>query len=119
MIPLGNDTFTVLRASLVVDARDGGETRDWANASQIVVSNAKVNPFQLAEKLNWEINAEREYARTGLKFFAPPSSGFEVLHTDRILYNGEIYEVFGHPQVWTDFEGNPDHWEFVAQLKEG
>lgn len=116
MVPLGKDTFTILRASLVEDPSDGSWYRDWTNAEEIVVENAKVNPFQLAEKLNFEINAEREYARTGMKFFAPPT---EVFSTDRILYRGEVYTVFGHPQTWTDFEGNDDHTEFVAQLKEG
>lgn len=117
MYPLGNDTFTVLRAPLVTDPRTGSQKRDWANAQQIVVTNAKVNPFQLAEKLNFEINAEREYARTGLKFFYPPQH--QILHTDRIEYNGQLFDVFGHPQIWTDFEGRPDHGELVAQLKEG
>lgn len=115
-IPLGDDTFTVVRAQLIEDPRSGAKYRDWANASRIVVPNAKVNPFQLAEKLNYEINAEREYARTGMKFFYPP---MEIYHTDRIEYDGDTYTVFGHPMVWKDFEGQPDHGELVAQLKEG
>ena len=117
MIPLGKDSFTILRAPLETSSRDGTKYRDWDNATETLVSNAKVNPFQLAEKLNFEINAEREYARTGLKFFAP--SGVSVLATDRVEYRGDIYTVFGHPQVWTDFEGVDDHVEFVCQLKEG
>lgn len=116
MIPLGNDTFVIVRAQLVSDPIDGTQYRDWANATRISVEGSKVNPFKLAEKLNFEMNAEREYARTGLKFFCPP---VQVEPTDRIEYKGDTYSVFGHPQTWTDFEGNDDHTEFVAQLKEG
>lgn len=113
---LGDDTFTIVRAPLVESSRDGSKYRDWANAIRIDVVDSKVNPFQLAEKLNFEVNADREFARTGLKFFYPPTV---ILHTDRIEYKGETYTVFGHPQIWTDFEGVEDHGEMVVQLKEG
>ncbi len=118
MYPLGNDEYVVVRAELVEDSRDGTLYRDWANATRTTVTAAKVNPFQLAEKLNFEINAEREYTRTGLKFFAPPGSLMPEA-TDRIEYRDKTYSVFGHPMMWTDFEGNDHHIEFVAQLKEG
>lgn len=117
--PLGNDTYTILRAPLVVDARDNTSYRDWDNAVEIVVTGAKVNPFQLAEKLNFEINSEREYARTGMKFFGPPNEDELPESTDRILFRDQEWSVFGVPLMWTDFEGELDHIEFVAQLKVG
>lgn len=116
-LPLGSETFTLIRAELVENDRDGSEYRDWDNAEEIEVTGAKVNPYQLAEKLNYEMNAEREYARTGLKFYAP--AGTVALATDRIRYNGIIYLIFGHPQEWKDFEGLGSHVELTAQLKEG
>ena|SRR5688572_12361482 len=117
MIELGRDSFTVVRAPLVTDVRDNTQYRDWDNATSTVVTKAKVNPFELAEKLNFEINSEREYSRTGLKFYAP--AGTSVEYTDRIEYQGRTYAVFGEPQVWTDFEGVQHHVEFVAQLRRG
>lgn len=118
-IPLGEDEYTIVRAPLVSDPRDGSLYRDWDNATEFVVVGAKVNPFQLAEKLQFEINAEREYSRTGMKFFGPPDDEALPQDTDRIEYNGDLYEVFGIPMMWTDFEGNADHVEFVGQLKKG
>lgn len=118
-VPLGNDSYTIVRAPLVADARDGTLYRDWANATEILVNGAKVNPFQLAEKLQFEITAEREYSRTGMKFFGPPDEVSLPEATDRILYKEKVYTVFGQPVMWTDFEGNDDHVEFVGQLREG
>lgn len=115
--PLGSDSFTIVRAELVEDPSDGSKYRDWDNATEIEVTEAKVNPFKLAEKLNYEATAGREFARTGLKFFAP--AGTVVEETDRIIYRGETFTVFGHPQEWTDFDGVPSHVEFVCQIRSG
>lgn len=115
--PLGNDTFVRVRAPLVQNDRDGTYYRDWDNAEELTVNFAMVQPFRLAEKLNFEINKEREFARTGMRFFAPPET--EVLSTDRIIYRGEEYEVFGHEGVWTDFTGREDHIAFLGRRREG
>lgn len=114
---LGNDSFTIIRAQLVENPRDGSLNRDWDNAEEIVIEGAQVQPFRLAEKLNFEIQKEREFARTAIRFFAPP--GTVVLSTDRIRYRGEIYEVFGHDGNWTDFRGREDHVAFIARRQEG
>lgn len=114
---LGNDTFTILRAPLVEDPRDGSKRRDWDNAEEIIVKYAMVQPFRLAEKLNFEISREREFARTAIRFFAPP--GTVVHSTDRVMYRGDEYEVFGHDGNWVDFTGKEDHVAFIGRRQEG
>ncbi len=114
---LGSDTFTIIRAELVENPEDGTFWRDWDNATEIVVKDAQVQPFRLAEKLNFEISREREFARTAIRFFAPP--GTVVHSTDRIRYRGEIYEVFGHDGNWIDFRGREDHVAFIGRRQEG
>lgn len=114
---LGRDEFTILRAQLVQDDRDGSFYRDWDNATSVHVTGAMVQPFRLAEKLNFEIHKEREYARTAMRFFAPPDT--DIQSTDRVIYREESYEVFGHLGVWTDFTGRIDHVAFIGRRREG
>lgn len=114
---LGKDTFVVRRAPLVTNPRDNTQYRDWDNATDTLVTNAQVQPFLLSEKLNFEITKEREFARTGIRFFAPADT--DVQHTDRIIYRGEQYDVLGHDGDWTNFRGKVDHVAFIARRREG
>jgi hypothetical protein len=114
---LGSSTFTIVSAPLVLNPLDNTSYRDWQNATQVVVKNASVQPFRMAEKLNLEINKEREFSRTGLRFFAPP--GIRVDANDRIVYDNEEYSVFGHLGIWKDRRGREHHVEFLARRREG
>lgn len=117
MIPLGNQVFHVVRAPLAVDARSGSQYRDWDNAVTTPVIWSLITPFELAEKLSFEDTKEREYARINMKVYAPP--GTDVVHTDKIVYLGDVYEVLGHIGRWPTFDGQEHHVEFVIQRKEG
>lgn len=117
MKPLGSDTFTIIRAPLIIDPRDGAEYRDWDNATQTVVTEANVQPFPMAEKLNFEDNRDREYSRTALRFYAPP--GTRVESTDRILFDGKTYDVFGHQGIWHRFNGQERFVQFIGRVREG
>lgn len=117
MSRLGSDTFTILRAPLLTDPRDGSQYRDWDNPLEINVYEANVQPFPIAEKLNFEFNLDREFARTAVRIYAPP--GTRVEPTDKILYNGVTYEVFGHNGVWHRFSGLEHHVQIIARVKEG
>lgn len=114
---LGKDSFIIRRADLVTNPRDNTEYRDWNNATETLIENAQVQPFLLSEKLNFEITKEREFARQGQRFFAP--AGTDIRHTDRIIYRGDEYEVFGELAVWTNFKGQDDHVAFIARIREG
>lgn len=117
MTRLGSETFEILRAPLVVDPVDGSSYRDWNNPVHITVVDANIQPFMMAEKLNFEETRDREFARTALRFYCPPGTRVEA--TDRIFYNGETYEVFGHDGVWHRFSGAEHHVQFIGQRKEG
>lgn len=117
MRDLGSDSFTIIRAPLLVDPTDYSEYRDWNNPTRIVITKANIQPFPLAEKLNFEDNRDREYSRTAIRIFAPP--GTDVLYTDRILFEGNEYDVFGHPGTWRRFNGQQRYIQFIARIREG
>jgi hypothetical protein len=117
MRPLGNDTVTILRAPLVSVPRDGSLVRDWDNATTTSVTKCNVQPFPMAEKLVIEENRDREYVRSAYRVHAP--AGTRVEHTDRVIYNGDTYDVFGHMGEWHRFSGKENHVTFIIRLREG
>lgn len=117
MRPLGADTITIVRAPLLTDPQDGSEYRDWLNPVSITVTQCNVQPFPMAEKLNFEFNLDREFTRTAIRVFAPPGTRFEP--QDRIEFDGETYEVFGHDGPWRRLNGLERYVQVIARVKEG
>lgn len=117
MRPLGSDTFTIIRAPLVTDPRDGSQYRDWDNPTTTVVTQASVQPFPMAEKLNFEEGRDREYSRTAMRFYAPP--GTRVESTDRIEFAGDTYDVFGMDGPWRRFNGVERYVQFIGRVRVG
>lgn len=115
--PLGNQTIVIQRAPLVASGRDGTLQRSWSTATETTVTRCNVQPFRLAEKLNFEDNRDREFARSALRVFAP--AGTDIEHTDRVVYRGNTYDVFGFNGEWFDLDGNAHHVAFVIRLREG
>ena len=115
--PLGKATIVVIRAPLVDNPRTGAKVRDWENATETTVMNCNCQPFPLAEKLNFELMDNREFARSSVRVYAP--AGTEIEHTDRIRYRGDTYEVFGFPGDWQDFHEVPHHVAFVMRIRSG
>lgn len=115
--PLGNQTIVIQRAPLVASGRDGTLQRSWSTATETTVTKCSVQPFRLAEKLNFEDNRDREFARSALRVFAP--AGTDVEPTDRVVFSGKTYDVFGFGGDWAGFDGNPHHVAFVIRLREG
>lgn len=116
-IPLGRELFIRRRAALIEDPVTGEQTRDWANAEEETIENAKVNPFELSEKLGLDYNVDREFVRGSLKFYAP--AGVDIDSNDQIIYEGETFSILGEPFAWRDFSGHEHHIEFVARYQEG
>jgi len=114
---LGNDSFIRKRAPLVQNPRDNTWYRDWDNATELLITNCMVQPFRLSEKLNFEITVEREFSRTVMRFFCPADTDIES--TDRIIYLGKEYTVFGHLGQWFNFRGELNHVAFLARRREG
>lgn len=117
MTRLGSETITILTGPLVTDPVDESVYRDWDNPTEVVVYDVNVQPFMMAEKLNYEFERDREYAQTALRFYCPAGTRFES--TDRIRYNGIIYEVFGHQGVWHRFSGAEHHVQVIGRRREG
>lgn len=115
--PLGSDTIIIVRAPLVTDPQDGSEYRDWNNPVSITVAQCNVQPFPMAEKLNFEFNLDREFARTAIRIYAPPGTRFES--SDRIVFDSTTYEVFGHDGPWKRFSGQERYVQVIARVKEG
>lgn len=117
MRPLGSDTFVIQRAALIVDPVDGSEYRDWNNPTLITVINSNVQPFKMAEKLNIEDNRDREFSQTAVRVYAPASTRFEP--TDRLLFDGDTYEILAHDGPWRRFDGSENHVQVIARLRTG
>lgn len=114
---LGSETVIVKRAPLKTDSRDNSKWRDWANATQTTVKKCMIEPFPLAEKLNYEDNRDREFARSAVRIYMPP--GTDVVSTDRLIWDGKEYQVLGHPGKWSRFNGKEHHISVIAQIREG
>lgn len=114
---LGNQSVYVVRAALVPDSRDNNLYRDWAHATQTLVEGCMLQPFLTASRMSAEDNVEREFSRMQRRLWMPP--GTDVLYTDRIVFNGDTYDVWGQPNRWFDFEGIEDHVEMLIVLREG
>ncbi len=117
MRDLGNQTITIVRAPLTVDPRDGSSYRNWPAATNITVAKCMVQPFPMAEKLNFEFNLDREFSRTAIRIFAPAGTRFES--TDRVVVDNTTYEIFGHDGPWRRFSGEERYVQVIARVLEG
>jgi hypothetical protein len=96
---IGNsDTVSVLRGTVVIDAYNS-EFMDWNDPDVVGSGKASVQDF-----LTSEDSVDRETTTEGLRLVSDDPALFNVmLPTDRILYNGIIYEVDAPIQVWKLF----------------
>lgn len=118
MAAVGNASVTLLRAPLVKDPRSGQFIRDWNNPTEYVIPGCSVQAFPLAEKLNYEVLENREFARSSVRVYAPAESVVPE-PTDRFLYRGREYELFGFAAEWMDLEEVLDHIAYVGRIREG
>lgn len=118
MATVGSETIELIRAPLVKDPRSGQYIRDWKNPTEYVITGCSVQAFPLAEKLNYEVLENREFARSSVRVYAPPESVVPE-PTDRFRYRGRVYELFGFAAEWTDLEGVLDHIAYVGRIREG
>jgi len=114
---LGNDTIIRVRAPLVRSPRDNSESRDWAHASRLAVSNCKVEPFLASNRLLVEVNAGREFQQEPFRVYAPPDSDWA--YTDRVEWLGKSYDITAEPAGWTNLDGELEFWAFVMRIREG
>lgn len=115
--PLGANVVVIKRAPLALDTRDNSLWRDWDNATFTTVRFCLVEPFPLAEKLNFEINRDREFSQSAVRIYMPPET--DCIYTDRIEYDGYTWNVLGHPAKWIQFDATPEHLAVIAQIRHG
>lgn len=119
--PLGGDTITILKPTTAVDSRDNTTYLTFSPPSaSIAVSGCMVEPFLLSEKLQFEDTRERDYARTTWRVWAPATADvLSIDRHDRLIYDGQEYEIFGYVGVWKYLSGNTRHVQFIIQLRLG
>lgn len=114
---LGSDTIRRVRAQLVKNSRDNTWYRDWDNAVEEDIPNCSIQPVALSDRLRYETDAEREHQLIYYQGYAP--SHTDLLYTDRVKYDGRLFEVQGQPTPWNDFSGTEHHVTFMLKLREG
>ena len=117
MAQLGKNVVTRKRAALETDPRDNSQWRDWDNAVETDITDCMVEPFPLAEKLNFEDARDREFGQSAVRIYCPPGTDF--VYTDRVLIDGYEYSILGHPGTWYDFKAKKHHVALIAQLRQG
>jgi hypothetical protein len=91
---LGSHSVVVRRASLD-DTSDpyGNADRDWSTATSHQVDNCSVQPQEGREE-----TVGRETVVSRWRIYAP--DGTDLLATDRVEWDGDLYEVDGEVQRW-------------------
>ncbi len=114
---LGGFTVTRLRAALITDSSDNTEYRDWAHAVSTVLTNCDVQPFLLSSRLSVEVDIAREYSGTLYRVWIDPK--YDVVYTDRIIWDGDTFDVQAQPSKWGYADGTRAHSNFLMKLREG
>lgn len=120
MKPLGSDTITIVKPTISIDPMGNATIIDFSSPTEIVVKKCAFEPFLLAEKLQFEDVRDRDFARSTWRVWMPPTADtLAILPRDRIRFDGQEYELFGHIGIWKDFKGKTEHVQFVVQLRTG
>lgn len=91
---LGPHTIVIRRAAVVPAEYGTGTTLDWNAATDSdPVTGCSVQPLQ-----NPEITVDRDNVTTRWTAWVP--FGIEVTAYDRVVWDGEVYEIDGDPQPW-------------------
>ncbi|MFF1820391.1 hypothetical protein ACFVWG_24005 [Kribbella sp. NPDC058245] len=90
---LGPHTITVVRPG-TKPAEYGNTTQpDWANPTATTVAGCSVQPIPAPA-----YTVDQDSSQTRWSVWAP--GGTDVQATDRVLWNGDTYDVDGAPQRW-------------------
>ena len=81
------DSITVIRASIVT--RNGGEERDWSNATETTINNVQVTARAPSQDFQGRMLNITDSRTLRANYDADIQEG------DRVVYDGNIYEVDG------------------------
>lgn len=104
---LGSDTVTVLRGRT---RDDFGNLQDSDTATD--VSGCSVQPTAASEQTD-----TGELLITNMTAYLPADT--DIVATDRVQWQGDVYAVDGPPLRWRDELGNEDHVIAQLLLREG
>lgn len=109
------DEIVVLRPGTRTD-RYGDTDIDWSTATETTVPRCKVNPVAGGPEDQGRLD-DREALTRRWALAAPPTA--DILATDRIRWDGRLYEVEGEPLRWRSPLGTVDHLYVQLVLVEG
>jgi hypothetical protein len=113
----GYDTAVVLRAPITTD-RYGAETRDWAAATETVLTGITMQPLgSRTVRATVEDTEDREW--TSEKYILAAPSTADLLATDRVLWQGITLEMDGPSQLWPGPDGQLHHYEAALRRLAG
>ena len=120
MVPLGNDTITLLKPTATTDTRDNTLYWSFTSPTEVVVNGCSVQPFLPSDKLQFEVTIDRDYSRSTWRVYAPPTTDVMAVKAhDRISFAGDEYEVFGNPGTWRNRHGVLHHVQIIIQVRLG
>jgi hypothetical protein len=90
---LGPHTVTVLHPTTDTDDGYGNASPDWDTAQQSSVTGCSVQPIPGTENL-----LDRDTIVSRWQMYAP--DGTDLLATDRVVFDGDTYDVDGEVQRW-------------------
>lgn len=90
---LGPHTITVTHRPAATEDEFGNPTYDWGTATSDDVTGCSVQPL-----VGQEVIVGRETVVSRWQVWAPSDAG--VSSVDRIVFNGDTYEVDGEVQEW-------------------
>ena len=106
------DSIVRLRAGETSDSH-GNSFPDWGGAvEELTITGCSVQPGATVEMLE-----NREGTRIDLTVYAPANA--DVRSSDRVRYDGEVFEVDGRPQRWKSPTGTLSHTVILLTLWEG
>ncbi len=108
------DEVVVIRAGTTTD-RYGDEVLDWDAPTEHTVRNCKVNP--VAGNEDTGLLDDRAALTRRWNLAAPPCS--DIKATDRMRWQGDVYEVEGEVLTWRSPLGGVDHLYVQLVRREG
>ena len=102
-------SFTIMNGQNVTRIRPGVKTLrgstvpDWEHASELVITNCSVQPAGTSLSQDGRVLGVSD----GYTVYMPPNA--DVLAGDRIVYDGDTYEIDGRPRRWKSATGRLDH----------
>lgn len=90
---LGPHAITIRRAGTKAADYGNTTTLDWSTVTETSVSGCSVQPSQAPEN-----TIDRDNVASRWTVWAP--SDTDVTAVDRVVYDGDVYDVDGDPQRW-------------------